>query len=360
MAGAMGGPSRAAPDPGGAGLGFVGAPGPGLVPSTAGLPELRVLLVSRIENLAALVQRSFSESAIAQSHVLRVDTAAPEVIGSGAFISEHKVLLADPSLVVGVIDHCFPRLEWMQSTWAGVKAIIDKTVKRDYVLTRAAAGIFGQQMSEYLLGQILHIERGLSEMAQLQRLATWDPRPFQRTRQLTKLTLAILGPGDIGQFIAQRAKGMGMRTVALKREGTEIPGIDEVHTELPQTLARGDYIVNLLPSGPETQGMLSGDVLRHCKQGAVFVNVGRGDIVNEASLLRALENNWLSRAVLDVFPVEPLPPDSPLWGHPRVTVTPHVAALSLPEDVADLFVRNLELYARGQRMLHEVDWSHGC
>merc|ERR1712203_612739 len=95
--------------------------------------------------------------------------------------------------------------------------------------------------------------------------------------------------------------------------------------------------------------LLSGDVLKLCN-GAVFINVGRGDVIDDESLLRALEKGWISRAVLDVFVQEPLPDASPFWSHPKITITPHVSAPTLPNDAAHLFVENLERYVTGESL----------
>ena len=128
---------------------------------------------------------------------------------------------------------------------------------------------------------------------------------------------------------------------------------------LRDAIANSHYIVNTLPSTPLTKYMLSSDVLAYCLHSPVFINIGRGDIISEEQLLSSLSSDHLSRAVLDVFEVEPLPSTSHLWTHPKVTVTPHVSALSTPDIVADVFVNNLARYVDGLELNFVVDRSKG-
>ncbi|CAE8616515.1 unnamed protein product [Polarella glacialis] len=214
-------------------------------------------------------------------------------------------------------------------------------------------------MAEYVLAHVLQIERGLLQLHAQQKAKEWCEAPFREPRCLTSLTLGVLGPGDIGRVVGRRAQGIGLRTVALKRDGLAVPHFDEVLSELPALLGQCDYVVSLLPSTPATRGLLSGGALRNCRKGAVLINAGRGDVVDEESILLALAEGWLSHAVLDVFASEPLAPTSPLWTHPQVSITPHISAPSTPQDVADVFIQNLERYATGQDLLHVLDWKRG-
>lgn len=118
-------------------------------------------------------------------------------------------------------------------------------------------------------------------------------------------------------------------------------------------------VVNTLPSTPLTKHMLSGDVLQACKgSNCMLINVGRGDIVSESSIINAIDKQWISCAVLDVFETEPLPEDSPLWNHPNITVTPHVSALSFSNDAVACIASNIEKIVAGSELLHTVDWQN--
>ena len=107
------------------------------------------------------------------------------------------------------------------------------------------------------------------------------------------------------------------------------------------------------------RGLLGGGTLRAAKRGAVLINVGRGDVVDEASIIEALDAGHISHAVLDVFVSEPLPPESPLWSHAGVTVTPHHTAESFPDDVVRVFAENLKLYRTGEALKHVLSWERG-
>lgn len=317
------------------------------------LPVLRVSVASRIEGLLPQVQVAFARSSLNATHKLELSTLAPADQASG----DAEVIFGDPSVVVPMLDAGLPKLRWWQSTWAGVNAIMNGTERRDYKLTRVG-GVFGQLMADYVLGNVLAHERSVVEISAEQREKRWNPAPYTRPRKSTDLRMALLGTGDIGLVVAQRAKALGMHTVALRRDGVCQPGIDEAYARLEDVVRGAHYVVNILPSTPDTRGMLCGGVLQCCKD-AVFINVGRGDIIDEETIINALEQGWLAKAVLDVFPVEPLPTSSPLWEHPRVVITPHVSAPSLSEDVTELFVMNLEKYVTGQDLDYLVDWDKG-
>jgi len=207
-----------------------------------------------------------------------------------------------------------------------------------------------------------------------------DPPP----RRLSALALGVLGYGDIGAEVARQCKALGMRVVALRRGGSSshggggdddegAEGKEEEAGGVGVAVVRGrgavsgilatcDYVVNLLPSTRETRGLLSASVwaeaaaARTSRVGPCLINVGRGDVASEGDLVAAMDAGHLRTCVLDVFPVEPLPETSPLWSHPCVTVTPHVAAQTSPDDLAALFVENLARYrATGvQHLLYPV------
>ena len=178
-------------------------------------------------------------------------------------------------------------------------------------------------------------------------------------RPLKGQTLGVLGSGDIGQHVAGVAKAFGMETLGLARDGAPRTNFDDTTADVDEVLRQSDVVLSALPSTPATRGLLDGGRLRSCAKRPVLINVGRGDLVSAASVVEALDKGWLREAALDVFEVEPLPADSPLWRRDGIYVTPHVAALSRPEDVATVFAANLDRYFRGEPLLYEVDWGKG-
>lgn len=157
-------------------------------------------------------------------------------------------------------------------------------------------------------------------------------------RELSELTIGILGFGDIGQEIAKYCKSMRMTVNSIHRKvpPTKFSYVDESFSveDLHECLKRCDYLCNVLPSTPSTVGLLSGDVLQSCKEKkTVLINVGRGDVISNDSILKALNNEWIGGAILDVVEQEPLSKDSALWTHPQVTITPHVSGLTTSSQV---------------------------
>ena len=266
------------------------------------------------------------------------------------------IILGDAGLVAPHLDRA-EKLRWYQSTSAGVELVFRISRRRDYRFTRIA-GLFNGAMTKYVLLHILSRERYLLNLAAQQQRREWRE---ERYRRLGDLTLGIMGLGSIGGYMAGVAKKFGMQVWGLRRGGKALAGIDKSFKteQLDEFLSGPDYIVNVLPSTPATVGLLSGDRLRACRPGAVFINIGRGDIIAEVDLITALNQGWIAGAVLDVFEQEPLPDDSPLWEHPGVTVTPHVAAQSMATDIVNLFAANLERYRAGRQLEHLVDWERG-
>ena len=301
----------------------------------------------------------------------------------------YEVIIADPPTFARVADSCERgALRWMQSTYAGVDALVRHSTYREYTVTRLA-GVFGQAMGEYVLMHILALERQLQRDRALQDAQTWGTAGAigsgisERYRVMPDIVVGVLGFGDIGVRVAEMCAAVGARVWACRRRhGTGLHGgavWEPSQDALPPYVARGfgvgdgfreflegcDYVVNLLPSTPETRGLLSAARLRRCKDGAVLINVGRGDVFGskdgEKEIMEALDApGGLRHAVLDVFaPEEPLPKDSFLWRHPKVTITPHNAARSFPEDVARVFAANLERFRDEKPLQHALDWNRG-
>lgn len=282
-----------------------------------------------------------------------VDLAAAEA--GGVELANTRVLLADPDLALAHLP-LMPRLEWLQSTWAGVRPLVEQP-RRDFRLT-GVKGIFGPLMSEYVFAQLLSLERRLPQQRQAQARGDWDaelPGLLQGRR------LGLLGVGSIGAHLAATGRHFGMEVWGLTREGAPRACLDQSlgSIDLPRLLSECDFLVASLPSTPATENLLDDSALVHIKPGAVLVNVGRGDLLDEAALVRALESGQLRAAVLDVFRQEPLPESHPFWVTPNLIMSFHTAAPSLPQAIAPLFLENLERFRKRQPLAHEVDFRRG-
>lgn len=272
------------------------------------------------------------------------------------------ILLASPPKAAQQIDE-FDSLEWFQSVYAGVDAIVPKLLDKDVYLTNVK-GIFGQQIAEYVLGYLLQHYRDFNQYAADQTQRVWLPQPY---KSIQDQVMVILGTGSIGKHLAKVAKAFGIRTIGVNRSGIPAmnsPFDDTYHVqELDNALIRAHIVVNTLPSTPETYHLLNQDTLNKCHDVLLF-NVGRGSVLCEKSLLNALErdsveHSAVQHAFLDVFEQEPLSSEHPFWEHPQVTLTPHVSALSQPEAVIEIFAENYQRLTDGFHLLHEVDLEKG-
>lgn len=271
--------------------------------------------------------------------------------------SEANILLGSPPLVSAIIDE-FSNLEWMQSTYAGIDALIAPNLRKDYQLTNVK-GIFGQQISEYVLGYAISHFRHFNTYQIQQSNKQWLPHKYQT---VSGKKLLILGTGAIGNHLAQSASAFGLHTIGVNRTGIppkdsaflEIVHIEQIH----DLLGNIDIIVSTLPNTEQTAGIFDQRFFSSCK-GALFFNVGRGNSVDTESLLDALKMDNIRHAFLDVFINEPISEDCPYWLNPKVTVTPHVAACSFPEQVFEIFKDNYLRRRDGFQLLNTIDFDIG-
>jgi len=243
-----------------------------------------------------------------------------------------------------------------------------KTVNVDEIqpvhtpVCRFAHDSFSQLIAEYVIAQVIATERGFLTMHQWQA-QEYYPDVKDLPRCVNQMTIGILGYGNMGKAVAKLFKAMGASVWALKRKNIEKnadPNVDKVvlMDQLGILLENCDYICNVLPNTEKTTNCLSNGILEHCKEKqSVFVNVGRANVVSDEALITALDKKWISGAVLDVFHEEPLPQGHPFWKHPKITMTPHISALSRPEDIAECFYTNFELFLAKKPLQNVVDWQ---
>ncbi|MGF1757579.1 D-2-hydroxyacid dehydrogenase [Photobacterium sagamiensis] len=266
------------------------------------------------------------------------------------------IILADPPKIAAHLND-YPALCWLQSTFAGIDALTKPALRQDYTLTNIR-GCFGQLITEYVIGLTLAHTRHFALYQQQQKHRQWQPHRYSA---LSNKTMVILGTGTIGSHLAQAAHTMGLRLIGVNRSGEPASHLF-AHTyplsELPQALTQADILVSTLPATTATDNLLNATSLSHCQNTLLF-NVGRGNAVCEEGLLSAIEQGHVAHAFLDVFKHEPLNNQHPFWQHPNITITPHIAAESFPEQVFDVFAANYLRFIQRQPLMYQIDFTRG-
>ncbi|PQV86006.1 glyoxylate/hydroxypyruvate reductase GhrA [Cronobacter sakazakii] len=214
------------------------------------------------------------------------------------------------------------------------------------------------QMQEYAISQVLHWFRRFDDYAALQREARWEPLEAYRH---TDFTIGVLGAGVLGGQVAQNLSRMGFPVRCWSRSRKALPGVESFAgpDELSAFLHGTRVLINLLPNTPETVGIINAQLLAVLNDNAYVLNLARGVHLVEEDLLAALERGKIKGAMLDVFHQEPLPADSPLWRHPRVRITPHVAAVTRPEEAVAFIAQSIARIERGDMPQGQVDVARG-
>jgi phosphoglycerate dehydrogenase-like enzyme len=279
-----------------------------------------------------------------------------------AMLGEAEVLYDFPSGHVEDLVQAAPKLRWVQGSMAGAGEVAQKAGlgETDIVVT-TASGIYSGPLAEFVLMAMLQHAKELDNLRSDKAGKVWRQGAVGT---LENKTLCVVGMGSIGRAIAGRARPFGMRIVGVKRTVRENDEAwdyaDELYptAELSSALGEADYVAVTLPGTPETRRLLDAGAIAAIKQGAYFANVGRGSVVDEAALVEALQRGHLSGVALDVFEVEPLPEESPLWELDNVIVSAHTTDV-VPDLInsaqTDLFCENLRRYLAGEKLLNVLD-----
>jgi glyoxylate/hydroxypyruvate reductase len=256
-----------------------------------------------------------------------------------------------------------PGLRWVHATSAGAGEVVRTAglpaEALERVVITTSSGVHVVPLAEFAILGLLAIAKELPRFAADQRARVW-PEVRRPLRELEGQTLFLVGLGEIGRETARLGKAFGMRTVGFRRtEGTPPDHVDEVHgpQRLVELAGQADAMVVSLPMTEQTAGLISRETIERLPASCIFVNVGRGGVVDEPALIEALRERRIAGAVLDVFATEPLPADSPLWDLPNVLVTPHAVALSERENerIVELFLDNLGRYLDGRPLRKVVE-----
>jgi phosphoglycerate dehydrogenase-like enzyme len=256
-----------------------------------------------------------------------------------------------------------PRVRWVHSRSAGLEDVLFPGLVESGAVLTNSRGVFSAPLGEFVLGAALFFAKDLRRMVRSQEDRCWDP--FDVT-QIRGQTMGIVGYGDIGRAVACLAKAFGMRVLALRRRPELCRGDALVDEVIPvarklELMARSDYVVVTAPLTPETRGLIGEPELRAMRASAVLINVGRGPVVEEAPLVRALQERWIHGAALDVFDSEPLPHAHPFYRLDNVLLSPHCAdhTPDWMDRAMQFFLDNFERFRKGESLLNVVEKRQG-
>jgi phosphoglycerate dehydrogenase-like enzyme len=313
-----------------------------------------------------------SEPGLAQLAMLRELPGPIEVVaGNSADVFKDKA--ADAAVIfnwsapLGVFREAFlmcRNLRWVHSRSAGLDHVLfPELIASDVTLTNGK-GVFSASLGEFALAAILYFAKNFRRMVRSQMAGRWDPFDVE---MVAGRTVGIVGYGDIGRAVAARVRPMGMHVLAVKRhvprEGDADSLVEEVYASARrgEMISRCDYVVAAAPLNEETRGLIGETEFTAMKRSAVVINLGRGPVVNEGALIKALSGGRIKGAALDVFDEEPLPEGHPFYKLENVLLSPHCADHTAEwlDDAMRFFMAQFERFQRGQPLMNVVDKKLG-
>lgn len=252
----------------------------------------------------------------------------------------------------------FTRLKGILNLWAGVDTLLKRDPPEDMPIVRMVEDGLTLGMIDYVSGHVLRHHLDVDRYIHSSPIAEWevDFPPLARDR-----TVGVLGLGALGAACAVALARHGFRVIGWSRSQKQIEGVEcrAGDDGLDETIAQAEILVLLLPYTAETERILNARRIALMPLDACLVNAARGQLIDHMALLDALNAGLLRHATMDVFDVEPLPPDDPYWTHPRVTVTPHIASVTRPETASVAIIEQIARRERGEPFLHVVDRTRG-
>ena len=291
-----------------------------------------------------------------------------ELRGDESKSAELDALLVETDVLFGFVPPKniitrAPRLKWMQATSAGVDRHRDTEIWRSKVIITGVSGIHATPIGEFVLGLMLMFAKDIPQSFQMKQKRQWQ-RYLPRT--LHGKMVGIVGLGHIGGEVARLAKAFGMKVIATRGSAKAEGKAKNVDLLLPrdrtkELLNASDYVILTLPLTPETHNIIGAAEFKAMKSSAYIINIGRGSLIDEEALIRALDEKCIAGAGLDVTAIEPLPAESRLWDFENVILTPHVAGGM--EDymlrAVELFCENLKRYLDEKKLLNVIDRKKG-
>jgi phosphoglycerate dehydrogenase-like enzyme len=284
-------------------------------------------------------------------------------------ISEAEEALPDAEIIVTMGEDLTDRhiegarrLKWIMVTSAGLEKMPFEAIRKKGIMLTNARGIHKVPMAEFTLGLMLQHAKQLGSVLKQEEEGIWSRR--LPASELNGASLLVLGAGAIGSEIARLAKAFNMKTAGVNSTGKMVEHFDQMFTlrTYKEFLPHADYLVAVLPSTDDTKYILKSEHFDEMKDTAVFINIGRGDLVEESVLLDAVKTKKIGHIFLDVFEQEPLPADHPFWEEEGISVTPHLSSITkmyMPR-AFDIFKRNLKAYSnKSDELLNVIDTERG-
>jgi phosphoglycerate dehydrogenase-like enzyme len=255
------------------------------------------------------------------------------------------------------------RVQWVHSLSAGVENTLFPELIQSAVPLTNGRGVFKRSLGEFAIASMLFFAKDLRRMVRNQEAGRWEPFDIE---EIHGRTMGIVGYGEIGRAAAERARALGMKIVALRRRpalSNGDPLVDEFYSieDRVRMLAISDYVVAAAPLTEDTRGLIGEKEIGAMKSSAVIINLGRGPVISEPALIRALQERRIRGAALDVFDQEPLPEGHPFWKLDNVLLSPHCADHTSDwlEQAMEFFVCNFERFTKGEPLQNVVDKHAG-
>lgn len=272
-------------------------------------------------------------------------------------IQDANIIFWNPPIAQKYINQA-KNLKWMQSTFAGIDAMVHKDLKNDYTLTNVK-WVYGAIMAEYVLWYILLREKEILQNIENQKNKVWDQKWYL---SLSTKTIWIMGIGSIWTHIAKICKAFSMKTVWYSSSSIPKDYFDSMCTSenINEFLSDCDYVVSVLPNTDSTKWIINREVFSMMKPSWIFMSLGRGANVVEDDLILAIKQKQIAWAVLDVFQIEPLPKSSELWNLENVFITPHVSWYNESNDsILEIFAENYKHFIAGEQLENTIDFNKG-
>lgn len=278
-----------------------------------------------------------------------------------SYDDQAEILVSFGNTITEEILDLYPNLRWIQVMSAGVDHFpLTVLAKRGIILTNAR-GAHQIQMTEHVIWSMLSLFRQAHIYVRQQVEKVW--KSGVKLEEMYTKTVCIVGAGRIGEAVAEKCRAFGMTVLGISRSGVNHSAYDRVGTleELDSFLEMSDVVVVILPLTPDTVGFFNAQRFAAMKQGAYFINVARGPVVDEPALIEALENGQVGAAALDVFVEEPLSKDSAFWTLPNVILTPHIGGRSPNyfNRTFEIFSKNLRVFPEFDQMINRIDFNKG-